>query len=82
MLVGVILAPQMMSNEQRFCPESTRPLSPYDLGDPSSDGGWITEDPWSPDCEPLKTRGERTTEFALLTVFGPVLFVLKSLSPD
>lgn len=71
----------MMSDQQWFCPESTRPLSPYDLGDPSN-GGWITEDPWSADCEPLKTRDERATEFVLLTAFGPVLFVLKSLSPD
>jgi hypothetical protein len=80
--VGVFLAPQMMSNQQWFCSESTRALSPYDLGDPSSDGGWITEDPWSPDCAPLKTRGERITEFALFTAFGPFFFVLKSLSPD
>jgi hypothetical protein len=82
LLIGVILAPQMVPSQQWFCAESTRSQSPYDLGEASSDGGWITEDPWSPSCEALNTRGERATDYALLTVVGPVLFVLKGLSQD
>ena len=81
-MVGAVLASQMVPSQQWFCDESTRSSSPYDLGEASSDGGWITEDPWSSDCEALNTAGERATDYAVLTAFGPVLFVLKGLDQD